>query len=71
MTAFEKEIYEMKQEFCDNNGGVNPTKLLVPRNKENEFILIDGYPPNKSVGDYFKKIQGLEIVCDADEFKVE
>ena len=71
MTDFENKIYQMKKDFCSKNNGENPTKVFIPRNKENEFILIKGYPIDKGVREYFSLIQGLEIIWDAKDFKVE
>ena len=53
--------------------GKQAKKLYIPKERENDFILLEPYPNIElSPKDAFKnKIFGLEIIWDAKEFKVE
>ena len=66
-----KDIMALKNDY-EKKEGKAPTKLFLPREKENQLIPLKnsdivGGPRKK----YEKGIYGMEVVWDADEFKVE
>lgn len=66
-----QEIFELKQLFLKENGE-NPNVLYMTRTKENELILQDKVGSQHRPREYFPDgIQGMIVVWDAEEFKVD
>jgi hypothetical protein len=66
------EIKKKIEDFIKKNGN-RPTKLLVTKDIENEFLLIEPYPDiSLSPKEAFEKgIYGLKIFWDSAVFEVE
>jgi hypothetical protein len=66
----QKMIFNKKNDFTSKNDH-DPTKLYFTRTEENELISDPQCDIVKGVRKSFSKLQNLEIIWDADTFKVE
>lgn len=71
MNNIKREIVEMMNSFIKTNGN-KPTTIYLTSEKENELILLENFPIDKSPREVFtNSLFGLKPHWDSKEFKVQ